>query len=159
MSHSRSSARSRSAWPGRPAAAGPRSRSSGREHDLRQTLIALTAGRALGEHEAPGEATLQVLSGRVRLHAGEDSWEGGDGDYLIIPPVRHDLEAVTDAVVLLTVASRAGDAEAGAASPSSITLENEAAPGRDNGVTRRTARRTIDSVGRCQSSSIGCCPG
>ena len=42
----------------------------GREHDLRQTLIALTAGRALGEHEAPGEATLQVLSGRVRLHAG-----------------------------------------------------------------------------------------
>ena len=58
----------------------------GREHDLRQTLIALAAGRALGEHDAPGEATLQVLSGRVRLHAGEESWEGGDGDYLIIPP-------------------------------------------------------------------------
>lgn len=38
----------------------------GREHDLRQTLIALAEGRSLGEHEAPGEATLQVLVGTVR---------------------------------------------------------------------------------------------
>jgi quercetin dioxygenase-like cupin family protein len=50
---------------------------------------------------------LQVLSGQVRLHAGAESWDGGEGDYLIIPPQRHDLEALTDAVVLLTVASRA----------------------------------------------------
>ena len=42
----------------------------GREHDLRQTLIALVGGRSLGEHEAPGEATLQVVSGAVRLTAG-----------------------------------------------------------------------------------------
>ncbi len=48
----------------------------GHEHDLRQTLIALADGRSLGEHEAPGEATLQVMVGRVRLTAGEDSWEG-----------------------------------------------------------------------------------
>ena len=80
----------------------------GQQHDLRQTLIALVEGRALGEHDAPDEATLQVLSGRVRLHAGEDSWEGADGDYLVIPQTRHDLEAVTDSVVLLTVANRPG---------------------------------------------------
>lgn len=79
----------------------------GREHDLRQTLIALVGGRALGEHDSPGEATLQVLSGRVRLHAGEESWDGTEGDFLVIPSSRHDLEALTDAVVLLTVASRA----------------------------------------------------
>jgi hypothetical protein len=41
----------------------------GHEHVLRQTLIALTAGSALSEHENPGEATLQVLGGRVRLVA------------------------------------------------------------------------------------------
>ena len=79
----------------------------GQQHDLRQTLVALAEGRALGEHDSPGEATLQVLQGRVRLQAGDDAWEGGAGDYLHIPPQRHDLQAVTDAVVLLTVASRA----------------------------------------------------
>lgn len=78
----------------------------GQQHDLRQTLIALAAGRRLGEHDSPGEATLHVLHGQVRLHAGEETWDGGPGDYLIIPPARHDLEAINDAVVLLTVAGR-----------------------------------------------------
>lgn len=76
----------------------------GQEHHLRQTLIALAGGRSLGEHESPGEATLQVLRGTVRLHAGEETWEGQEGDMVLIPPRRHDLEAVTDAAVLLTVA-------------------------------------------------------
>lgn len=79
----------------------------GREHDLRQTLIALAEGRSLGEHESPGEATLQVLVGRVRLHAGDETWEGSAGDHVVIPPARHDLAALMDAVVLLTVATRA----------------------------------------------------
>lgn len=77
----------------------------GQQHDLRQTLIALAAGHSLGEHEPPGEATLQVLSGQVRLTAGEDAWDGSTGDYLIVPGARHDLLAVSDAVVLLTVAT------------------------------------------------------
>lgn len=79
----------------------------GKEHDLRQTVIALAGGQRLGEHESPGEATLQVLVGEVRLHAGEDTWTGSAGDYVVIPPRRHDLEAVSDAAVLLTVATRA----------------------------------------------------
>ena len=41
----------------------------GHERVLRQTLIALTAGSALSEHENPGEATIQVVNGRVRLEA------------------------------------------------------------------------------------------
>lgn len=79
----------------------------GHEHDLRQTVIALADGRSLGEHESPGEATLQVLRGRVRLVAGEESWEGAEGDHLVIPPTRHDLTALADSAVLLTVATRA----------------------------------------------------
>ncbi|MEV4838782.1 cupin domain-containing protein [Nonomuraea sp. NPDC049486] len=76
----------------------------GHEHVLRQTLIALKAGQSLAEHENPGEATLQVLRGRVRLHSGGDSWDGMTGDLLIIPPARHSLDALEDAACLLTVA-------------------------------------------------------
>jgi quercetin dioxygenase-like cupin family protein len=78
----------------------------GHEHGLRQTVLALIEGTTLAEHESPGEATVHVLTGRVRLGAGEDSWEGRDGDLIIIPPAWHDLQALTDAVVLLTVAKR-----------------------------------------------------
>jgi quercetin dioxygenase-like cupin family protein len=78
----------------------------GHEKALRQTVVALTAGQALAEHENPGEATVLVLDGRVRLVAGGDSWEGRRGDLLLIPPARHRLEAVTDATVLLTVVKR-----------------------------------------------------
>ena len=77
----------------------------GHEHVLRQTLIALTAGSALSEHENPGEATVQVLGGRVRLVADATEWEGRDGDLLIVPRARHTLHALEDSAVLLTVAS------------------------------------------------------
>ena len=46
----------------------------GHEHVLRQTLIALRAGVSLDEHENPGEATVQVLHGRVTLVAGDNRW-------------------------------------------------------------------------------------
>ncbi|MGW5171610.1 cupin domain-containing protein [Streptomyces nodosus] len=76
----------------------------GHEHVLRQTLIALCAGTTLAEHENPGEATVLVLRGRVRLHSGDEAWEGMAGDLLLVPPARHSLEALEDAAALLTVA-------------------------------------------------------
>ncbi len=78
----------------------------GREHALRQTLIALTAGSQMDEHESPGEATLQVLRGRVTLVAREEQWSGTAGDLIPIPDTRHSLQAAEDSVVLLTVAVR-----------------------------------------------------
>lgn len=79
----------------------------GHEHALRQTVIALRAGARLDEHENPGEATVHVLTGRVRLTAGQDSWDGRTGDLLIVPPSVHALEARADAAVLLTAVPRA----------------------------------------------------
>jgi quercetin dioxygenase-like cupin family protein len=78
----------------------------GHEHVLRQTMVALRAGSVLAEHENPGEATVQVLHGRITLVAGDDRWNGSPGDLLSIPESRHALEAVADSVVLLTVAKR-----------------------------------------------------
>jgi quercetin dioxygenase-like cupin family protein len=75
----------------------------GHEHSLRQTVIALAAGAVLAEHESPGEATVLVLFGRVRLSNAEASWDGRAGDLIAIAPSRHSLEAVDDAAVLLTV--------------------------------------------------------
>ncbi|SCF28718.1 Cupin domain protein [Micromonospora viridifaciens] len=73
---------------------------------LRQTLIALVAGQELAEHASPGDATLQVLRGRVRLVAQDRSWPGEPGDLLVIPDARHAVHADEDSVVLLTVARR-----------------------------------------------------
>ncbi len=75
----------------------------GHGHVLHQTLIALAAGHKLDEHDNPGEATVHVLHGRVRLRAGDVSWEGSPGDLLIVPTARHTLDALEDSAVLLTV--------------------------------------------------------
>ncbi len=78
----------------------------GHEHVLRQTVIALADGQSLDEHENPGEATVHVLHGRVRLAAGDTVWDGTPGDLLVVPDSRHSLEALEASVVLLTVAKR-----------------------------------------------------
>ncbi|MCT7352240.1 cupin domain-containing protein [Streptomyces sp. 15-116A] len=76
----------------------------GHENALRQTLLALTAGTSLADHENPGEATVLILRGRVRLTSGDTSWEARTGDLILIPPDRHSLEAMEDSAALLTVA-------------------------------------------------------
>jgi quercetin dioxygenase-like cupin family protein len=78
----------------------------GHDHVLRQTLIALRAGTSLDEHENPGEATLQVVHGRVTLVAGDFRADGSTGDLVPVPDARHSLEAVEDSAILLTVAKR-----------------------------------------------------
>ncbi len=75
----------------------------GHDHELRQTVLALLADHDLAEHDSPGESTLQVLQGHVRLTTNGDAWEGKTGDYLAIPPERHAVHAIKDSVVILTV--------------------------------------------------------
>jgi quercetin dioxygenase-like cupin family protein len=76
----------------------------GHDRVLRQTLIAIVGGRRLDEHANPGEATVQVLHGKVTLVAADNEWSGSAGDLIIVPDSAHSLEAIEDAAVLLTVA-------------------------------------------------------
>jgi quercetin dioxygenase-like cupin family protein len=68
------------------------------------TAVTSTRCVRLDEHENPGEATVYVLHGRVRLAAGDKSWDGPPGHQMIVPDARHTLEGLEDAVVLLTTA-------------------------------------------------------
>ncbi|MFC7535629.1 cupin domain-containing protein [Actinoplanes sp. GCM10030250] len=78
----------------------------GRPHLLYQSVIALARGQRLDEHDNPGEVTVQVLRGRVRVTAGDDTTDGSPGQLLIVPGARHSMTALEDTVLLLTVANR-----------------------------------------------------
>ena len=75
----------------------------GHEKSLRQTVIAMTANAELTEHVSPGEASVHVLRGRVVLSSNGQTWDGRDGDLLIVPEAPHSLRAEQDSVILLTV--------------------------------------------------------
>jgi hypothetical protein len=85
---------------------GMRTVDGGRPHLLHQTVIALARGQRLDEHDNPGEATVQVLRGRVRITAGDDTTEASAGQLLIVPAARHSLTALEDVALLRTVARR-----------------------------------------------------
>ena len=76
----------------------------GHEKRMRQTVVALREGAEMAEHESPGEATMTVISGRLRLVVGDTAWSGREWDYLVIPNAPHSVEAETDTTFVLTVA-------------------------------------------------------
>lgn len=75
----------------------------GSECALRQTVVALKEGTELAEHDNPGEATVYVLEGRIQLIAPDTTWEGRQGNLLVVPNARHSVKALTDAAIVLTV--------------------------------------------------------
>ncbi|HLR83409.1 MAG TPA: cupin domain-containing protein [Nocardioidaceae bacterium] len=81
--------------------------SGGPDSHLTQTVIAMRSGTSLSEHENPGEATVFVLEGEVRLTFDDGQTKSGrSGDILVIPDVRHGLDALLDSAILLTAVKR-----------------------------------------------------
>lgn len=77
------------------------------EDRVRAVLMGLTAGSGLAEHDSPPGATLQVVAGRARLYLADDDsreWLLEEGDLIAIPHARHGVDALSDSVLLLTVA-------------------------------------------------------
>lgn len=87
-----------------PAGRSAKTVHGGHEKVLRQTVIALLSDRTTDQWESPGEATVQVIVGRVRVVSDRASWEGSPGDLVVVPRERAAIHAVEDSVVLLTVA-------------------------------------------------------
>lgn len=70
-----------------------------------QVLLALTRGGVLDDHDNPGDATLQVVRGRMRLSVGDEALDLDEGDYVVIPHVVHRVEGLTDSVGIVTTGS------------------------------------------------------
>lgn len=81
---------------------------------LRHMAMAFDTGGGLPEHSNPGEATLRVLRGAVRLswasETGEHEIEARPGMLVRIPDAKHRVEALEPSVMLLTAVSLPGGA-------------------------------------------------
>ncbi len=69
---------------------------------MTHAMVALTASHKLEEHENPGEATVQVLIGRILVKSGDESVKVEQGELFAIAQARHSVEAIDDSVFLLT---------------------------------------------------------
>ena len=68
-------------------------------------LLVMKAGDRLEEHAAPGPLSLSVREGRIRFMVAEEVAEAGSDTLLTCDAgVRHTVEALSDAVCLLTIA-------------------------------------------------------
>lgn len=74
---------------------------------LSMVLLVMRAGDGLEEHSAPGPIALSVSEGRIRFKAaGEEAVEAGPETVLTCEAgVRHSVEALSDAVCLLSIAT------------------------------------------------------
>jgi quercetin dioxygenase-like cupin family protein len=69
-------------------------------------LLLMKAGDRLEEHAAPGPLSLSVREGRIRFMVAEEVAEAGPDTLLACDAgIRHTVEALSDAVFLLTIAS------------------------------------------------------
>ena len=78
--------------------------------DLEVMRVVLPAGKALPEHEVPGECTLQCIEGRLRVDCDGLARELAAGELLFLGRgVRHGVLALQDASALVTIALKPDD--------------------------------------------------
>jgi quercetin dioxygenase-like cupin family protein len=73
--------------------------------DLRIVLIVMKPATRVEEHHAGARISVHTLNGHVRLHLGDETIDLHGGHLLALEKdVPHDLEAVEESAVLLTIA-------------------------------------------------------
>jgi quercetin dioxygenase-like cupin family protein len=74
-------------------------------NDLRILLIAMEAGARMEQHHSDGRISIQVLEGSVRMLVQQQVKELAAGQLLAMDrSIKHDVEALADTVLLLTIA-------------------------------------------------------
>ena len=87
-----------------------------KEPGFRVVLVAMRAGAHLAEHAVHEQATVQVLTGHLTIHVGSRHLDvRSDGLVALEPHVEHDVEALEESAVLLTIAAGPGPAQSRAA--------------------------------------------
>ena len=72
--------------------------------DLRVVLLVIRAGSRFKEHRTEHGITVQVFSGRLRMHVQDETVDLAPRELLTLEPsVPHDVEALEDAVAVLTL--------------------------------------------------------
>ncbi|HZT95732.1 MAG TPA: cupin domain-containing protein [Chloroflexota bacterium] len=75
-----------------------------KEPDLRLVLLALKAGTQMREHDASGPVAILVFRGRCRVRTEDRTFELGPGGLLTLEPdIEHDVLAVEDSVLILSI--------------------------------------------------------
>lgn len=77
-----------------------------KSQNLRVVVLAFAAGHVLKEHSAPSELLMQALDGELIVRAADSETVLTPGGLLRLDPgLRHEVEAVTDARLMLTLAT------------------------------------------------------
>jgi quercetin dioxygenase-like cupin family protein len=88
-----------------PSAGGQKARTLAKYDDLRIVLIALTAQARIPGHRAEGRVSVHTIRGHVRMRALGRTFDLPAGSLLALDQgVPHDVEALEDSAVLLTIA-------------------------------------------------------
>ena len=83
-----------------------------KEGALRITQVVLRKGSPLGSHQIAGPVSIQVLRGRLRLTTTDGELELEPGDLVALDAgVAHAAEALSDCVLLITMAMQGGHAQ------------------------------------------------
>ena len=83
---------------------GPSSKTFVKHPDLRVVLIAMRKGMHMPEHKATAAISVQTLAGHIRLRLPGRTADLPMGQLLVLGQgIRHDVEAVEDSALLLTM--------------------------------------------------------
>ncbi|HTM03651.1 MAG TPA: AraC family ligand binding domain-containing protein [Vicinamibacterales bacterium] len=73
--------------------------------DLRVVLIAVQRNARMPEHQTEGRVSVHVIAGHVQVHASGRTFNLRAGGLLALDPaIRHDVTAIEESTILLTIA-------------------------------------------------------